>query len=164
MLESRNGGFINKEQIAFLKICKENAKMCENGEIYESVLELIENGTPIASACRICGVDIVKFNRFCDNFYDTRMHCFNWKDRICLLILGEDSTACENFDETYNYLKTTLSERQAKILELRLEQELTLKETAKALDLTEEKIRQIEASALRKLKHPLNAKILYEGV
>lgn len=52
----------------------------------------------------------------------------------------------------------TLSEREAKVLELRFGldggQSRTLEEVGKVFGVTRERIRQIEAKALRKLKHP----------
>jgi len=52
----------------------------------------------------------------------------------------------------------TLSEREAKVLELRFGldggQPRTLEEVGKVFGVTRERIRQIEAKALRKLKHP----------
>ena len=60
----------------------------------------------------------------------------------------------------------TLSEREAKVLKLRfgLEQSkaMTLEEVGKVFGVTRERIRQIEAKALRKLKHPSRRKKLQD--
>ena len=48
----------------------------------------------------------------------------------------------------------TLHDREQKVLELRFRQGLTLKETGAEFGVTTERIRQIEAKALRKMRHP----------
>ena len=58
----------------------------------------------------------------------------------------------------------TLSEREAKVLRLRFGlvdgRARTLEEVGKECDVTRERIRQIEAKALRKLRHPSRSKKL----
>ena len=58
----------------------------------------------------------------------------------------------------------TLSEREAKVLRLRFGLDdgraRTLEEVGKEFDVTRERIRQIEAKALRKLRHPSRSKKL----
>ena len=58
----------------------------------------------------------------------------------------------------------TLTEREQKVLELRFGLEdgraRTLEEVGKKFDVTRERIRQIEAKALRKLRHPTRSKKL----
>ena len=58
----------------------------------------------------------------------------------------------------------TLTEREQKVLKLRFGLEdnrpRTLEEVGKQMDVTRERIRQIEAKAIRKLKHPSRIKIL----
>jgi RNA polymerase primary sigma factor len=60
-------------------------------------------------------------------------------------------------DETANILKT-LSPKEEKVIRLRFgigcEREHTLEEIGQEFDVTRERIRQIEAKALRKLRHP----------
>lgn len=68
----------------------------------------------------------------------------------------------ENVDEVLR----TLSEREAKVLELRFglrgNNPMTLEEVGKVFGVTRERIRQIEAKALRKLKHPSRRKKLQD--
>ena len=52
----------------------------------------------------------------------------------------------------------TLTPREQRVLELRFRDGLTLKDTGKELNVTQERIRQIEANALRKLCHPSRSK------
>ena len=68
----------------------------------------------------------------------------------------------DHLDEVLN----TLSEREAKVLTLRFGldggQPRTLEEVGKVFGVTRERIRQIEAKALRKLKHPSRRKKLQD--
>jgi len=60
----------------------------------------------------------------------------------------------------------TLSDREAKVLKLRFglegSKQMTLEEVGKVFGVTRERIRQIEAKALRKLKHPSRRKKLQD--
>lgn len=64
--------------------------------------------------------------------------------------------------EQLNDVLSTLTEREAKVLRLRFGLEdgrsRTLEEVGKQFDVTRERIRQIEAKALRKLRHPSRSK------
>jgi len=54
----------------------------------------------------------------------------------------------------------TLSEREQGVLACRFQRKLTLEQTAKEYCVTRERIRQIEAKALRKLRHPIKANMM----
>ncbi|MDP6415131.1 MAG: sigma-70 family RNA polymerase sigma factor, partial [Gammaproteobacteria bacterium] len=60
-------------------------------------------------------------------------------------------------ESTVNILES-LTPREAKVLRMRfgihMNQDHTLEEVGKQFDVTRERIRQIEAKALRKLRHP----------
>ncbi|MCQ2433622.1 MAG: RNA polymerase sigma factor RpoD [Oscillospiraceae bacterium] len=64
--------------------------------------------------------------------------------------------------EQLNEVLSTLTEREAMVLRLRFGlddgRSRTLEEVGKAFDVTRERIRQIEAKALRKLRHPSRSK------
>lgn len=64
--------------------------------------------------------------------------------------------------EQLNEVLSTLTEREAKVLKLRFGLEdgrsRTLEEVGKEFEVTRERIRQIEAKALRKLRHPSRSK------
>jgi RNA polymerase primary sigma factor len=64
--------------------------------------------------------------------------------------------------EQLNKILGTLTEREAKVLKLRFGLEdgrsRTLEEVGKEFEVTRERIRQIEAKALRKLRHPSRSK------
>ena len=68
----------------------------------------------------------------------------------------------ENIEEVFE----TLSEREAKVLKMRFGlagyRSMTLEEVGKEFGVTRERIRQIEAKALRKLKHPSRRKKLQD--
>ena len=70
----------------------------------------------------------------------------------------EDEVAAKVLGETLNEILGTLTERQRKVLELRFGindgKERTLEEVGQVFGVTRERIRQIEAKALRKLRHP----------
>ncbi|WP_302367329.1 sigma-70 family RNA polymerase sigma factor, partial [Ruminococcus champanellensis] len=64
--------------------------------------------------------------------------------------------------EQLNEVLSTLTEREAKVLKLRFGLEdgrsRTLEEVGREFEVTRERIRQIEAKALRKLRHPSRSK------
>lgn len=72
----------------------------------------------------------------------------------------------ESNGDVVNAVLDTLSDREANILRLRFgiggKKVMTLEEVGKEYGLTRERIRQIEAKALRKLRHPSRANILKE--
>ena len=95
-------------------------------------------------------------------------------DEMTLEDLDSISTSLEtDFDDFWNYnilkeeiksVLLTLQEREQEVLELRFGlvdgTSHTLEEVGKKFNVTRERIRQIEAKALRKLRHPSRAKKL----
>ena len=75
-----------------------------------------------------------------------------------------DATAYSMLKEQLVEVLDTLAEREQKVLKLRFGLEdgraRTLEEVGKQFDVTRERIRQIEAKALRKLRHPSRSKKL----
>lgn len=73
-----------------------------------------------------------------------------------------DAASLMLLKEQLNEVLSTLTEREAKVLKLRFGLEdgrsRTLEEVGKEFDVTRERIRQIEAKALRKLRHPSRSK------
>ena len=67
----------------------------------------------------------------------------------------------ESLKETTGDLLANLSPREAKVLKMRfgidMSTDHTLEEVGRQFDVTRERIRQIEAKALRKLRHPSRA-------
>lgn len=69
-----------------------------------------------------------------------------------------DNTTNINLSETVRDVLAGLTPREAKVLRMRfgidMNTDHTLEEVGKQFDVTRERIRQIEAKALRKLRHP----------
>ena len=69
-----------------------------------------------------------------------------------------DAASMEGLKEATQYVLSGLTPREAKVLRMRfgidMNTDHTLEEVGKQFDVTRERIRQIEAKAIRKLKHP----------
>ena len=69
-----------------------------------------------------------------------------------------DQATNESLKETTHSVLAQLTPREAKVLRMRfgidMNTDHTLEEVGKQFDVTRERIRQIEAKALRKLRHP----------
>ena len=80
------------------------------------------------------------------------------------LLSPDDLAAQKGLHEIIHDLLETLTPREAKVLAMRfginMNTDHTLEEVGKQFDVTRERIRQIEAKALRKLRHPSRAKKL----
>ncbi len=75
-----------------------------------------------------------------------------------------DSATLEGLREATHYILAGLTPREAKVLRMRfgidMNTDHTLEEVGKQFDVTRERIRQIEAKALRKLRHPSRSESL----
>lgn len=80
------------------------------------------------------------------------------------LELPLDSATSESLRAVTNNILSGLTPREAKVLRMRfgidMNTDHTLEEVGKQFDVTRERIRQIEAKALRKLRHPSRSEIL----
>ena len=81
-----------------------------------------------------------------------------------------DATSYSNLSELTRYALSTLTPREERVLRMRFgideKKDHTLEEVGQDFDVTRERIRQIEAKALRKLRHPTRSRLLrsfYEG-
>jgi RNA polymerase primary sigma factor len=76
----------------------------------------------------------------------------------------QDATLNTSLAENTRKVLATLSQREARVLEMRFgigpHGSHTLEEVGHGFDVTRERIRQIEAKALRKLRHPSRSRIL----
>jgi len=75
-----------------------------------------------------------------------------------------DAVISFNLSERTRKVLTTLTPREEKVLRMRFgigeKADHTLEEVGRDFDVTRERIRQIEAKALRKLRHPSRSKRL----
>jgi len=75
-----------------------------------------------------------------------------------------DAAARDMLRESVNHALAVLSERERQVLEMRFGlmdgTDHTLEEVGQAFNVTRERIRQIEAKALRKLRHPTRSRLL----
>ena len=75
-----------------------------------------------------------------------------------------DSATIEGLKEATYEVLSSLTPREAKVLRMRfgidMNTDHTLEEVGKQFDVTRERIRQIEAKALRKLRHPNRSEVL----
>ncbi len=75
-----------------------------------------------------------------------------------------DSATVEGLREATSSVLESLTAREAKVLRMRfgigMNTDHTLEEVGKQFDVTRERIRQIEAKALRKLRHPSRSEAL----
>ena len=75
-----------------------------------------------------------------------------------------DSATSESLSEATREVLASLTPREAKVLRMRfgidMNTDHTLEEVGKQFDVTRERIRQIEAKALRKLRHPSRSELL----
>lgn len=75
-----------------------------------------------------------------------------------------DSATSEGLREATQNVLATLTPREAKVLRMRFGIEMntdhTLEDVGKQFDVTRERIRQIEAKSLRKLRHPSRSESL----
>ncbi|WP_343154816.1 RNA polymerase sigma factor RpoD [Buchnera aphidicola (Pseudoregma panicola)] len=80
------------------------------------------------------------------------------------LELPLESATSESLKNVTNLVLSGLTTREAKVLRMRfgidMNTDHTLEEVGKQFDVTRERIRQIEAKALRKLRHPSRSEIL----
>ncbi|MFZ0107227.1 MAG: sigma-70 family RNA polymerase sigma factor, partial [Thiobacillus sp.] len=76
----------------------------------------------------------------------------------------DDSAIYANLRDATRDVLDSLTSREAKVLRMRFGIEMntdhTLEEVGKQFDVTRERIRQIEAKALRKLRHPTRSEKL----
>ena len=79
-----------------------------------------------------------------------------------------ENAEIDDIKEIINKILTTLTPREEKVIRLRFGLDgntpKTLEETGEIFDVTRERIRKIEAKALRKLRHPYRAKSLRDYI
>lgn len=143
-------------------------------ESYRKVIESIQNGVSESESCKIYDVNLSKFRRWCRDTYNQENEVnesfiqyddfSSWQDALMYAVTEDKNmVATSDFDEAWNYVKTTLTDRETKVIEYRFEESMTLKEIANMFNISQERVREIENKAIRKLRHPKRAKILLYG-
>ena len=95
--------------------------------------------------------------------YDNKL--LTYYDRILTSIYNNDELiADEQICKRLDFALSTLYVRERKIIELHYGEGLTLDEIAEGLNLTKERVRQIEFKALQKLKMPLRSDLILRGL
>ena len=69
----------------------------------------------------------------------------------------------EDQESALSYVLSNLTEKQRAVIKMRYQDEKTLKEVAKELGVTSERVRQIEHKAIRILRHPSRRKFIDKG-
>ncbi|HBL24166.1 MAG TPA: RNA polymerase sigma factor RpoD, partial [Deltaproteobacteria bacterium] len=80
------------------------------------------------------------------------------------ILTPQDSAIYDDLVTNLNSILSTLSPREERVVRMRFglgeRQDHTLEEVGQVFEVTRERIRQIEAKALKKLRHPMRAKLL----
>ena len=80
------------------------------------------------------------------------------------LVSPVEAATSEGLREAMREILSSLTAREAKVLRMRfgidMNTDHTLEEVGKQFDVTRERIRQIEAKALRKLRHPSRSEVM----
>ena len=144
-------------------------------ETYRKVIESIQSGVSEAESCRLYNINLRKFRRWCRDNYTQENEVdesfmiyddfFSWQDALMYAVTeNKNIVATSDFDEAWTYIKTTLREREVKVLEMRFEESMTLEEIASIFNITRESVRRIENNAIQHLRHQSRAKILLYGI
>lgn len=81
-------------------------------------------------------------------------------DATSVVIDYENELIADYNKKYWEFVMELLEKRESEVIKMRFEDEMTLEEISKILNVTRERIRQIEAKALRRLKHPVHAEFL----
>ncbi len=69
-----------------------------------------------------------------------------------------------DFHQTLAYVLAGLTEREQTVIDMRFKRQMTYEQVGREYKITRERVRQIEAKAIRKLRHPSRIKLLIRGV
>ena len=150
------------------KICNDYNSVI-NAMLYANLFE--------AKACRGYGVNQHDFRRFLNKLrFDTvsnvlpknevdHRHMLSGYERLYLYIFGANNLTeiPLDCDETFEEVVRTLNPRERKVINERWLGEQRLEDVARHLNVTKERVRQIEAKAMRRLRQPNRYKLLTYG-
>lgn len=96
---------------------------------------------------------------------ENRIKSFPWYIKLIILVFGDDEIVFpDDAEETVNFVLDRLLKREKTILLMRVKENKTLAECSNELRVSRERVRQIEAKAYRKLRHPTRSRILLNGI
>ena len=98
---------------------------------------------------------------------DEIMNCYSDVNRlgsIARSMVFDYKQIVENFDANWEYLKKTLPPREERVIEAYFKEGLTFEKIAKEFGVTRERIRQIEAKAIKRLSHPTRVNVLIMNI
>lgn len=87
-----------------------------------------------------------------------------WRVKLCDDAIGEIEDKPSDFDSSVDYVLTTLTEKEQRVIAYRYKEKLALEESGKREGVTRERIRQIQQKALRKMRNPSRSNILRFGI
>ena len=142
-----------------------------------AVIEDVRNGDTEAHACRVHNLrqtnfrNIIRSRRNASAELEGRRELeeckndfFDWRDRFLHELFGDSSLPGSDFDEAWDYVMQSLTEREVAIITAHFKEGKTLEEIAKEKGVTRERIRAIEHKAFRKLRHPWRAGVFMYGL
>lgn len=124
---------------------------------------ILDSKVTESRACSDANFPVASFRQFCksqpkalgDKIHIREEDWYDWRESLLHAITEEKVPVPDDFDEVFDDIcKTELSERKARILQMRLEDGLSYEEVGKDFGVTRERIRQLEMSAIRKLRRP----------
>jgi len=111
--------------------------------------------------------DFLKYLKI-DLSLDNTNFDFDAMVRLANAVFGEEIDTPDDFAESVIEVLSTLTEREQKVLIMRFGlngcESYTLEEAGKYFGVSRERVRQIEAKSLRKLRHPSRARRIKEGI
>lgn len=152
--------FLADKQIFFQKINNIINKMMAG--VTESQA-CIEEGVDKSKFRHLMRIDISKYSaaEATNLLNDNQI----WEEKFLADLFGQDTNPLPDFDEAYKYLmENVLPERDAEIIRLKYEEEYSLREISQICNLSPERIRQIIAKTMRRLRHPHNSKYFLYGM
>ncbi|HHY81851.1 MAG TPA: sigma-70 family RNA polymerase sigma factor [Clostridiales bacterium] len=152
--------------IKIMRVFRENPD-CSKDQIYEKVKEYGFSRSKFESLLNIAHniLSITSLNTYVGEDEDSELSNFV-KDDISQSI--EEQIEQKELKHIVKELLNTITPKEQKVLKLRYgiedNRQRTLEEVGKEFNVTRERIRQIEARALRKLRHPSRSKLLKDFV
>ena len=142
-----------------------------------AVIQDVRNGDTEAHACRVHNLRQTNFRNFIRSRRNAseglegrrelekcRNDFFDWRDRFLYELFGDSEIPGPDFDEAWDYVMPSLTEREVTVITAYFKEEKTLEEIAKEKGVTRERIREIKQKALRKLRHPWRSGIFMYGL